>query len=99
MCTLLILLIIAGIIVLLCSGLGKRESYGGGQRECEELCYSSNYYDYCMNTCLQGTNSGWTGVPDSYESSALQAPIPLDEETGQSYYDVSAPYRYDYPGH
>lgn len=75
------------------------ESYGGNQSECEDLCYSSKYYDACMNVCMTGSSAGWTGRPDSYTLPAIEAPVPLDEETGQEYVTVEGPYRYDYPGH
>jgi len=77
----------------------KKEGYGGNQRKCEDLCYSSPYYDACMNVCMTGSSAQWTGVPDSYQISALQAPEPLDEESGQNMVNFSGPYRYDYPGH
>jgi hypothetical protein len=75
------------------------EYYGGRQRKCEKMCFSSPYYDACMNECLQQSAASWTGKPDDYEISALEAPMPLDEETGQSEVEFPGPYRYDYPGH
>lgn len=78
----------------------SREGYGGRQKECEELCFSSQYYDACMNVCLEGSSAGWTGRADEYSLPAVEAPMPLDEDMGQEYVSTFAgPYRYDYPGH
>ena len=91
-------LIVAGLVCVIMKS-NQKETYGGRQNVCENLCYQSKYYDYCMNTCLQDSASEWTGIPDTYETDALQAPMPLDEETGGNEIVVRRPYRYDYPGH
>jgi hypothetical protein len=81
------------------SGIGMGRTYGGRQSRCEDRCFSSQYYDACMNECLQQSSASWTGKPDDYEIDALEAPEPLDEERGQPMIRFAGPYRYDYPGH
>ena len=98
---LVIVLIIAGVWCLI-TFTSKHETYtgyGGRQSKCEDMCFSSQYYDACMNECLQQSSASWTGKPDDYEISALEAPEPLDEETGAPEIEFPGPYRYDYPGH
>ena len=75
----------------------KKERYEDRQSECEGKCYSSPYYDACMNMCMEGSSAGWTGTPNLYESSPLEESAPLDEEGRGTL--STGPYRYDYPGH
>lgn len=107
-----IILLIAGLgylLVVLNSGhpsknsyepYETRESYGGRQSECEAQCFSSSYYDACMNVCMEGSSAGWTGRQEEYDLPAIEAPVPLEDDSGQAYISTKAgPYRYDYPGH
>ena len=81
------------------SGQGV-EKYGGRQSECEQECFSSQYYDSCMHVCLEGTSADFTGRPDEYELSAVEAPIALDEQNGEDYIQTYAgsERRYETPG-
>ena len=101
---LVVVLVIVGVWWLIKSASNHEsytgvEGYGGRQSKCEDRCFSSQYYDLCMNECLQQSSASWTGRPDDYEISALEAPEPLDEENGSSMVSFPGPYRYDYPGH
>lgn len=79
----------------------RSENYGGSVQVCEDQCFGSQYYDYCMDVCLNnGSTADFTGRAEEYSIPAIGAPIPLEDEDGDEYVSTFAgPYRYDYPGH
>ena len=81
--------------------LGHKERYGGLQQTCEDQCFGSQYYDYCMDVCMNnGSTADFTGRAEEYAIPAIGAPIPLEDEDNTDYVSTFAgPYRYDYPGH
>lgn len=78
-----------------------RERYGGVIDTCEQQCFGSQYYDYCMDVCMNnGSTADFTGRQEEYAINAIGAPVPLEDEDGSEYYSTFAgPYRYEYPGH
>jgi len=93
------------IIGLLAVGLAlyllyTKEGYGGNTQVCEDQCFGSQYYDYCMDVCMTGSTADFTGRAEEFAIPAIGAPVPLDEEDDTNYVSTFAgPYRYDYPGH
>jgi hypothetical protein len=85
----------------LLSSMGHKEHYGGLQQTCEDQCFGSQYYDYCMDVCMNnGSTADFTGRAEEYAIPAIGAPIPLEDEDNTDYVSTFAgPYRYDYPGH
>jgi hypothetical protein len=100
----LVILLVVGVGLFLAyrkGMLGGAEHYGGLQRTCEDQCFASQYYDYCMDVCLnEGSTADFNGRAEEYAIDSLGAPIPLDEGDNTNYVSTFAgPYRYDYPGH
>lgn len=104
--------LVVGIIVLLVVavylaytrktfGMTGGEHYGGLQRTCEDQCFNSQYYDYCIDVCMnEGSTADFNGRAEEYAIDALGAPVPLEDENDTEYVSTFAgPYRYDYPGH
>ena len=107
---LLIVVLVVVIIFLLVTRIRPNpildhytENYGGRQRICEDRCFSSPYYDECLNVCMDPAGeSSWTGhgLMEISEPS-VEASIPLEDEEEERYviHRGSPEYRYDYPGH
>jgi hypothetical protein len=83
-----ILLALAILVVVVVGVLiyRRKEHYGGNQESCEAQCYSSEYYDFCMDTCLTGSTQEWTGRADEYLAPPLEEPIPLEDENSKTGY-------------
>ena len=99
---LLVAIVVALCIYVACR-LKSRNRYGGHQQDCEDLCFSSEYYGACLDACMDPI--GFSGFrahgPPELELQGLEASVPLESETPDTvYYSTKAgPYRYDYPGH
>ncbi len=75
---------------------GYRDMYskgGGNQTNCETACFSSEYYDACMNTCMQGGHADYEETGDEYDVLGVGQIDDLDRGFG---YDTPGGYGYDY---
>lgn len=63
---------------------GTRENYGGNQTRCEEACFSSDYYDACMNSCLQQGHADYMETGDEYDVLGVGQVDDLDRGFGYS---------------
>jgi len=64
------------------SKTGKKEGYGGGQTKCEEACFSSQYYDACMNSCLQHGHADYMETGNEYDVLGVAQVDDLDRGFG-----------------
>ncbi len=80
---------IAFIIIRKRCGCGSKEKYGGNQTKCETACFSSPYYDACMNSCMQDGRADYIESEDEYTVLGMQQVDDLDRgygyDTPQSY--------------
>jgi hypothetical protein len=77
------------------------EHYGQNMTDCDERCFSSQYYDACIHACVEGTGD-WTGRGNEFAVDSIAAPIPLEDENADDDEYVSTyagPWRYETPGH
>lgn len=66
-----------------CIGCGSgKEWYGGGQTKCEEACFSSQYYDACMNSCLQEGHADYMETGSEYDVLGVAQVDDLDRGYG-----------------
>ena len=55
-----------------------------GTENCENMCFSSPYYDACMNTCLQGGRADYMETGSEYDVLGIDQVDDLDRGYGYS---------------
>jgi hypothetical protein len=69
-----------------CATCAQKERYGGNQTKCEEACFSNQYYDACMNYCMQDGRADYMETGNEYDVLGVG---PID--------DLDRGYGYDTP--
>lgn len=65
-----------------CAKGGKKENYGGNQTKCEEACFSEEYYDACMNSCMQNGHADYMETGNEYDVLGVAQVDDLDRGYG-----------------
>ncbi len=61
---------------------GTIEKYGGNQTKCEEICFSSPYYEACMNSCMQDGRADYEETGNEYDVLGVKQVDDLDRGYG-----------------